>query len=84
MTDTRFLGLEGAGGIGRAQTQDQNNTQNKKAADTELLRQIMKNSMKLPLNLNSFEIQTKNPIVCMVLYAKKCDSVPHTSTHVEE
>lgn len=47
MTDIRFLGVEWARGSGRAWARDQNNTQNKKAADTELLKQIMKNSMKL-------------------------------------
>lgn len=47
MTDVGFLGVEGARGAGSAQTHDQNNIHSKNTADTELLRQIMKNSMKL-------------------------------------
>lgn len=65
--------MEGAGGSGRARTHDQNNIQNKKAADTELLKQIVK---KLHAKFQLIWDSNKETIVCMVSYTKKCDSVP--------
>lgn len=74
--------MERAEGGGKAWTQDQSNTQSKKAA--ELLTQVMKNCMKLHIKFKFIcHSRKKRAIVCMVLYTKRSDSVLHTSERVK-